>query len=371
MTLDEGLTLGGLILVGLLALIGLCVAAWGLFDARSLLRRELSAYFLSPIAYVVFMVFLSVTGFLFYHTLDKLTTRGPEGAADPMQYFFMGDKNESHWIFWLVFVLIPPVLTMRLFAEERATGTLEMLMTAPIRDWQLVLCKYTAALIFYLMLWVPTLIYLPALLQVHFDWKMPDPFAWHIVLMIAGPICLLMGLVMLIPRVGTGVRFVSLLLVVVGIATTIGGVCLEHKAYWEWRQAFEQGQTDAPQGYLFTLNCQVDPYPVLTSYIGIILSGAMLVSIGILVSSLVRNQLVAFLVSVGISLPLMAAAFVPFSSDTGGLMYQLVYFFSVPLHFERGFGRGILDTRNLIFYFTVALFCLFLTVRNMESRRWR
>ncbi len=66
--------------------------------------------------------------------------------------------------FWLVFLFIPPLLTMRLFAEERSSGTLEMLMTAPLRDWQVVLCKYIACLAFYVVLWLPTLIYLPALL---------------------------------------------------------------------------------------------------------------------------------------------------------------------------------------------------------------
>jgi ABC-2 type transport system permease protein len=369
--LDEWLTIVILIVVGLLALIGLATAIWGLFDARSLLRRELSAYFLSPIAYVVSMVFLSVTGYLFYHTLDKLTTRGPEGAADPMQYFFMGGKEDYHWIFWLVFVLIPPVLTMRLFAEERASGTLEMLMTAPIRDWQLVLCKYTAALIFYVVLWLPTLVYIPALLDVHFAVRWPNSFPFHVVLLLAGPILLLIGLLMLIPRLGTGARVVSLLLVVLGIGLTAAGWWLDARAYMEWRQAFDQGKTGMPEPYLITLNSQIDPFPVLTSYIGIFLAGAMLVSIGIFVSSLVRNQLVAFLISVGISLPLMAAAFVPVSADRGGLLYQLVSFFSVPIHFDRSFGRGILDTRNLVFYASVALFCLFLTVRNMESRRWR
>ena len=66
--------------------------------------------------------------------------------------------------FWLVFLFIPPLLTMRLFAEERSTGTLEMLMTAPLRDWQVVLSKYLACLAFYVVLWLPTLAYLPALL---------------------------------------------------------------------------------------------------------------------------------------------------------------------------------------------------------------
>src|SRR5439155_11602952 len=104
----------------------------GLFEARSLVRRELTAYFVSPIAYVVLVVFLFVTGSLFARTFALLSTTGPEGTEWPLQTMF-GERE-----FWLVFLFIPPLLTMRLFAEERSSGTLEPLMTAPLRDWQVV-----------------------------------------------------------------------------------------------------------------------------------------------------------------------------------------------------------------------------------------
>src|SRR5229473_4622988 len=125
----------------------------------SLIRREFSAYFLSPIAYVVLAVFLAVTGHLFYLTLTQLTAAGPKGVEFPMQ-LMLGDEK-----FWLVYLFIPPLLTMRLFAEERSTGTLEVLMTAPLRDWQVVLSKYLACFAFFVLLWVPTLLYLPVLLD--------------------------------------------------------------------------------------------------------------------------------------------------------------------------------------------------------------
>src|SRR5438874_9878092 len=129
----------------------------------SLVRREFGAYFLSPIAYVVLAVFLAVTGHLFYLTLQQLTATGPKGVEFPMQ-LMLGDER-----FWLVFLFIPPLLTMRLFAEERSAGTLEMLMTAPVRDWQVVLTKYLACFGFYVLLWVPTLVYLPVLLDMHVE----------------------------------------------------------------------------------------------------------------------------------------------------------------------------------------------------------
>src|SRR5246127_444713 len=127
----------------------------------SLIRREFGAYFLFPIAYVVLAVFLAVTGHLFYLTLMQLTAAGPKGIEFPMQ-LMLGDEK-----FWLVFLFIPPLLTMRLFAEERGTGTLEVLMTSPLRDWQLVLSKFVACFAFYLLMWVPTLAYLPVLLDLH------------------------------------------------------------------------------------------------------------------------------------------------------------------------------------------------------------
>src|SRR5262245_61664720 len=124
----------------------------------SLIRREFSAFFLSPIAYVVLAVFLAVTGHLFYLMLLQLTARGPQGIEYPMQ-LMLGDEK-----FWLVFLFIPPLLTMRLFAEEKSTGTLEVLMTAPVSDWQVVLSKFIACFAFYVLMWLPTLAYLPVIL---------------------------------------------------------------------------------------------------------------------------------------------------------------------------------------------------------------
>src|SRR5437870_13180618 len=133
----------------------------------SLIRREFTAYFWSPVAYVVFGTFLLGTGWLFHLTLDKLTARGPVGTEFPMQEM-LGTIG-----FWLIFWVIPPLLTMRLFAEERSTGTLEMLMTAPLRDGQVVLSKFIACYLFYILLWVPTLVYLWVLL----DLRLTNPDA--------------------------------------------------------------------------------------------------------------------------------------------------------------------------------------------------
>src|SRR5438445_12292255 len=117
--------------LGVLILLGVGVGVFltaGLFNARSLLRREFNAYFLSPIAYVVLAVFLAVTGHLFYLTLEQLTATGPDGTEFLMRSM-LGDER-----FWLVFLFIPALLTMRLFSAERSSRTRQMLMTAPWRD---------------------------------------------------------------------------------------------------------------------------------------------------------------------------------------------------------------------------------------------
>jgi ABC-2 type transport system permease protein len=247
------------------------------------MRREFSAYFLSPIGYVVFTVFLVVTGHLFFLTMTQLTATGSRGIYFPMQ--FMVSDN---W-FWLVFLFIPPLLTMRLFAEERGSGTLEMLLTAPLRDWQIVVCKFLACFAFYILLWLPTLVYLPVLL----DWEWGTPF--------------------------------------VGI----------------------------------------DPWPVVSTYLGLLLVGAMFLSLGMFISSLVKSQMVAALLSLFIGLVFIVAGFWRPEMDAGTTLYQVLFFFTVPLHFERNFSRGLVDTRQLVLYASVTLFCLFLTVRSLESRRWR
>src|SRR5213595_2173310 len=117
----------------------------------TLLSREVSSYFYSPIAYIVLVFFLFVSGADFYFQISFMNQR-------PVQYSVQEAFFNSVF-FWFAFVLIFPLITMRLFAEEFKLGTIEPLMTAPVRDWQVVLSKFFGALIFYLVLWLPTLLY--------------------------------------------------------------------------------------------------------------------------------------------------------------------------------------------------------------------
>jgi ABC-type transport system involved in multi-copper enzyme maturation permease subunit len=322
----------------------------------SLIRREFSAYFYSPIAYVVLAVFLFVTGHLFYLSLDMLTAGGPKGISYPMELFVNGVP------FWLVFVTIAPLLTMRLFAEERSSGTLEMLLTAPVRDWQVVFAKFVACYGFYVLMWLPTLLYLPILTGwtwTQTAWGFTDAEAAAGYIAIAAFLamsvlaCLAWGLSNMVQR-----RFISALILIglggiFAAVATIGIAQIIRDGTW------------------WTVSCAVDPWPVVTTYIGLALAGAMFLSIGLFVSSLVKSQMVAALISLFLGVVFIVGGIWKPDMDTGGDPFKILYFFTVPMHFERNFGRGLIDTRNVILYGSVALLGLFLTVRSVESRRWR
>jgi ABC-2 type transport system permease protein len=117
----------------------------------TLLSREVSSYFYSPIAYIVLFFFLFVSGADFYFQISFMNQRAVQYSVQ--EAFF------NSVFFWFAFVLIFPLITMRSFAEEFKLGTIEPLMTAPVRDWQVVLAKFFGAIVFYAVLWVPTLLY--------------------------------------------------------------------------------------------------------------------------------------------------------------------------------------------------------------------
>src|SRR5437764_5175858 len=116
-----------------------------------LLGREVRGYFYSPVAYIVLIFFLLITGVDFYFQISFMNQRQVQYTVQ--EAFF------NSVFFWFAFVLIFPLITMRLFAEEFKLCTIEPLMTAPVPDWQVVLWKFFGALVFYLVLWVPTILY--------------------------------------------------------------------------------------------------------------------------------------------------------------------------------------------------------------------
>jgi gliding motility-associated transport system permease protein len=239
------------------------------------IKRELTAYFYSPIAYVLLCAAMIVNGFMFIAIVDLLSDpRSGHGA--PMQMLFGGTI-----FFWILVLMISPLITMRLLAEERHSGTLETLLTAPISDTVVVISKYLASVIFWVLLWLPTLSY-----------------------------ALFLS------------RFSSL-----------------------------------------------DPGPILSGYMGTLGVGMMFLSMGLFWSALTRNQIVAALLGFAGNMTLFFLGVFDFLSPSQDSDSVLGYL-NLWNHMD-DFGRGIVDTRHLVYYGSVTLFMLFATVQALQARRWR
>ncbi|HEX7577135.1 MAG TPA: ABC transporter permease, partial [Verrucomicrobiae bacterium] len=117
---------------------------------RALLRRELAAFFFSLTGYVIIAAVTFLVGESFAQLIDGL---GTDPWPMPVTQMFFGSVY-----FWMIVLLVAPVITMRLFAQEKASGTFETLMTTPVGDFQVVAAKFAAAIIFYMVAWLPMLV---------------------------------------------------------------------------------------------------------------------------------------------------------------------------------------------------------------------
>ena len=232
----------------------------------TLFRKEFTAYFLSPIAYVFITVYLVLTNFIFFQGFFLIN------QADMRQYFGI--------LPW-AYLLFVPVITMRSWAEERKAKTFELLLTWPVRDIEVVLGKFLAAFAF----------------------------------------------------------LTTALLLSLTVPITIG------------------------------ILGEPDWGPIIGGYLGAVLMGGAYLAIGLWISSLTENQIVAFIWA-------LAATFILFIIGTQFVTMKAPSW-SVPLltylglgnHFE-SISRGVIDSRDLVYYFSVIGFFLYLNVRSLESRKW-
>jgi ABC-2 type transport system permease protein len=228
-------------------------------------RREFKAYFNSPVAYIVITIFLALVGIMFFVP------------------FFAQDRVSMRDFFSLapfLFVFFAPAITMRLIAEERRSGTLELLITLPLRDVDVIMGKFLAAL---------------ALLAV--------------------------ALLLTLPYAISIAQFGDL----------------------DWG-------------------------PVWGGYVGLLLLGCVFLAIGLMASSFTENQIIAFVVALFLSMIfLMLDRFVMFLPSW---LSQWVEYLSFTAHF-RNASRGLIDTRDVVFYLSFTVLCMFLAFRSLESRRWR
>ena len=247
-------------------------------------KKEMRLYFTSPVAYVVIAVFLILAGYFFFAIFDFFTRASLQTAMNPQ----MGrDLNITDNVLRPLFsnvsvilLLLLPLVTMRLIAEERRAGTMELLLTYPVRDGAVLLGKFLAALALYGIMLTLTLLY-PALL---FYFARP-----------------------------------------------------------EWG-------------------------PVLTGYLGLLLLGSAFIATGLFASSLTENQIVAAMTTFGI---LLLFWVISWTADTvGGTAGRVLTHLSLIEHFDN-FGKGVLDTRDIVYYLSFIAVALFLTLRSLEARRWR
>ena len=154
-------------------------------------KRELFAFFVTPLAWVLITVFLFVQGLHFLTIVDHFANTG-QAISDqtPLQAFF----GNTVLLYLVLFLLVPP-MTMRLFAEERRSGTIESLMTAPVSSWSVVLAKYASVLTTYVAMWAPTVLYLVILKRTgEIDWRVAG--AAYLGVFLVGASYLAIGLLM-------------------------------------------------------------------------------------------------------------------------------------------------------------------------------
>lgn len=212
--------------------------------------REVRSFFVSPIAYVVLTVWLILSGISFYILASWYAQNASTGGSDnPLTPFFGGTV-----LFYLPPLVFVPVLTMRLLAEERRSGTIEPLLTAPVSDVAVVFGKYLAALVFWVAMWLPTLLYV-WITSNYGDVDMGAIAASYLGIFGIGLYYMAIGLAMsalsknqitaaLLTFMVLGALFVSGLLTYVESLSEYHDV-LEYISLWGHMQAFAKGVVDS------------------------------------------------------------------------------------------------------------------------------
>jgi ABC-2 type transport system permease protein len=247
-------------------------------------HKELKSYFASPIAYIVIGFFALVFGYFYYALLvffqrQSMQMLGLGAGQAPMS---VNDQlirpvfiNAS-----VIILFVLPMITMRTYSEEKRSGTIELLLTSPVTDFQIIMGKFLGAMALYASMLAITLIHMAVL------------FAF------GNP---------------------------------------------EWR-------------------------PIVTAYLGLLLMGGCFISVGLLISSLTKNQIVAGMVTFTVFLMLWVVNWM--ASFTGPTTQEVLNYLSITGHLE-DFTMGVLDTKHLVYYLSFIGFGLFLTARSVDTERWK
>lgn len=246
-------------------------------------QKEFRSYFASPIAYITLGFFALLYGFFYYVGLAYFAREsmqagqfgGPQ-AININQLMIRGLLQNVT----IVVLFVMPMVTMRTYAEEKRSGTIELLLTSPLTDFQIILGKFLGAVALWAIMLAVSLIHIAVL----FVYGNP-----------------------------------------------------------EWK-------------------------PIATGYLGLLLFGSCFISVGLFISSLTRNQIVAGMVTFAVFLLLWIINWI--GTFSGQTVNDLTTYLSIIQHLD-DFNKGVIDTTHLIYYFSVITFGLFLTAKSVDSERWR
>ena len=252
-------------------------------NVLAITRKEVRGYFVSPIGWVILGMFAVLFGFFYYAFLGlfvrqslQMTQYGGPQSMNVNLYLIRPLLQNTSVI--ILFVL--PVVTMRTYAEEKRSGTIELLLPSPVTDLQIILGKFFGALALYASMLLVTAVYL---------------------------------------------------------------------------------------GLLFRFG-RPEVAPILSAYLGLLLLGGGFIAVGLLVSSLTKNQIVAAMATFGTFLMLWVIGWV--GDFAGPTTRSIVSYLSITEHFD-DFSKGVIDTKHVVYYLSFIMFGLFLTSKAVDSERWR
>ncbi|MGH9557796.1 MAG: ABC transporter permease [Bryobacteraceae bacterium] len=252
-------------------------------NTLTIARKELHSYFRSPIAYGVMAFFAVIAGFFFYIAVAFFVQQSIQSAMMGQNVPMNMNEGVIRGVLSNISVIglfLLPMITMRLFAEEKRTGTIELLATSPLTDMEIILGKWLASLVFYAAMLALSLVSMSWL----FVYGKPD-----------------------------------------------------------WK-------------------------PMLVGYLGLLLMGGAFLAIGVFISTCTKNQIVAGVAGFGVCLMLWVLGWMAgFGNSVGA---QVASYVSVLTHFD-SFSKGVLDSKDILYYVSVIFIGLFLTARSLESLRWR
>jgi ABC-2 type transport system permease protein len=251
-------------------------------NVLAIAEKELRSYFASPIAFVIIGLFALLFGWFFYVYLTFFVQRSTGMAQfgggatninqDMIRYVLMNSA--------VIILFVMPMITMRTYAEEKRSGTIELLLTSPLTDVQIILGKFFGAMGLYASMLLVTLLYM-------------------------------------------------------GILFVYGNP--------EWR-------------------------PIAAGYLGLLLMGGCFISLGLFISSLTKNQIVAGVLTFAVFLMLWVINW--FGEQAGPTARAILDHLSIVQHYD-DFARGIIDTKHVVYYLSFITFGLFLTAKSVDSERWR